>query len=154
MRRKPKKNTVLTQDVYKKKAMEDFLGSIGAEEIIREEKKTPEPRRAVKATPIRSADREDVLKTEETCVGIADIVQTTESDESGGINVLTIKLTDGTTKEFKVRNGYRGVGGGRGAPGKQGPKGDPASVSFRYEEETGKVYYRVSDAEVLDEEAF
>lgn len=154
MKRKPKKNAVLTQDAYKKLALDDFLGSIGAEEIVREEKKTPEPRQAVKAAPIRPADRADVPNLEEACVGIADIAQTTESDESGGINVLTIKLTDGTTKEFKVRNGYRGAGGGRGAPGKRGPQGDPPSLSFRFEEETGNVYWSVSDAEVLDEEAF
>lgn len=36
----------------------------------------------------------------------------------------------------------------------KGEKGDPPSLSFRFEEETGNVYWSVSDAEVLDEEAF
>lgn len=38
-------------------------------------------------------------------VGIASIVQTTESTESGGTNVITVTKTDGTTSTFNVRNG-------------------------------------------------
>lgn len=38
-------------------------------------------------------------------VGIASVVQTTESTESGGTNVITVTNTDGTTSTFKVRNG-------------------------------------------------
>lgn len=42
-------------------------------------------------------------------VGIASIVQTTESTESGGTNVITVTLSDGTSSTFNVRNGD-GVG--------------------------------------------
>lgn len=38
-------------------------------------------------------------------VGIASVVQTTESTVSGGTNVITVTNTDGTTSTFKVRNG-------------------------------------------------
>ena len=38
-------------------------------------------------------------------IGIQSIKQTTTSTESGGVNVLTIVLTDGTESTFEVRNG-------------------------------------------------
>lgn len=38
-------------------------------------------------------------------VGIASVVQTTESTVSGGTNVITVTKTDGTTSTFNVRNG-------------------------------------------------
>ena len=38
-------------------------------------------------------------------VGISSVVQTTESTESGGTNVITVTNTDGSTSSFKVRNG-------------------------------------------------
>lgn len=38
-------------------------------------------------------------------VGISSVVQTTESTESGGTNVITINKTDGTSSTFNVRNG-------------------------------------------------
>lgn len=43
-------------------------------------------------------------------VGIAS-VKTTGSSASGGVNVVTISLTDGTSSKFNVRNGYDGAAG-------------------------------------------
>lgn len=43
-------------------------------------------------------------------VGIASI-ETKASSASGGVNVVTVKLTDGTESGFKVRNGYDGAAG-------------------------------------------
>lgn len=43
-------------------------------------------------------------------VGIAS-VETTGSSASGGVNVVTITLTDGTSSKFNVRNGYDGAAG-------------------------------------------
>ena len=43
-------------------------------------------------------------------VGIASI-ETTGSSASGGVNVVTITLTDGTSSKFNVRNGYDGAAG-------------------------------------------
>ena len=43
-------------------------------------------------------------------VGIASI-ETKASSASGGVNVVTVKLTDGTESGFKVRNGYDGAVG-------------------------------------------
>ncbi len=43
-------------------------------------------------------------------VGIAS-VETTGSSASGGVNVVTISLTDGTSSKFNVRNGYDGAAG-------------------------------------------
>lgn len=38
-------------------------------------------------------------------VGISSVVQTTESTESGGTNVITVTKSDGTSSTFNVRNG-------------------------------------------------
>lgn len=43
-------------------------------------------------------------------VGIAS-VEATGSSASGGVNVVTITLTDGTSSKFNVRNGYDGAAG-------------------------------------------
>lgn len=48
--------------------------------------------------------------TEETS-GIESIEQTTTSEESGGINVITITTSDGNTTEFEIRNGQQGANG-------------------------------------------
>ena len=47
-------------------------------------------------------------------VGVQSITQTTTSTESGGINVITSTLTDGTTSTFQIRNGLRGEKGDKG----------------------------------------
>lgn len=44
-------------------------------------------------------------------VGIKSLEQTGESMESGGVNVWTAELTDGTRHDFHVRNGLGGGGG-------------------------------------------
>lgn len=49
-------------------------------------------------------------------VGIKSIEQTTTSAEPGGVNVITVTLTNGKTETFEVRNGYGTGGGGGNAP--------------------------------------
>ena len=53
--------------------------------------------------------------------GIESIEQTVTSDESGGINVVTITMSDSRTADFEVMNGKKGD---KGDKGDQGPKGD------------------------------
>ena len=50
-------------------------------------------------------------------VSIASVVQTTESQESGGENVITVTLSNGQTATFSVRNGAQGIQGIQGVPG-------------------------------------
>ena len=40
-----------------------------------------------------------------------DSITTTESDESGGNNTVTITLTNGASKSFNVKNGKNGADG-------------------------------------------
>lgn len=54
-------------------------------------------------------------------VGVDSIEQTTESTASGGVNIITITLSNGDTQTFAIRNG------GRGLPGAQGQQGNPGS---------------------------
>ena len=46
--------------------------------------------------------------------GIQSVEQTGISEESGGENIVTVTMTDGTTSQFRIRNGKQGV---KGAPG-------------------------------------
>jgi hypothetical protein len=126
MRRKPKRNIVLTQDVYKKTALEDFLNSIGAEEIVREERKPTESKQEKK-----TVSRTKIPYPREG-LSIADIYQVESSDEDDGKNILRIELTNGTVRDFVVKNGSKGntgftglggIRGPRGAVGPQGPQG-------------------------------
>lgn len=48
-------------------------------------------------------------------VGIQSIEQTTESSEDGGLNVVTVTMTDGQTANFFVKNGSKGGKGDAGA---------------------------------------
>lgn len=48
-------------------------------------------------------------------VGIQSIEQTTESSENGGLNVVTVTMTDGQTANFFVKNGSKGGKGDTGA---------------------------------------
>ena len=61
-------------------------------------------------------------------VGIKSVTQTTTSTADGGENVVTVELTDGTSSQFKVRNGSKG------SPGKDGNNGadgtDGAAAGF------------------------
>lgn len=58
-------------------------------------------------------------------VGITDIRQTSTSEEAYGQNVVTITLSDGTSKSFVVRNGGAGP---QGTTGPQGEKGDTGAT--------------------------
>lgn len=50
-------------------------------------------------------------------VGIASVIQTSSSSESGGTNIVTVTLTDGSKSTFGVRNGQQGNSGYSGAAG-------------------------------------
>ena len=43
--------------------------------------------------------------------GVRSIEQTQTSTEDNGVNIVTIYLTDGTSKTFEVRNGSKGSAG-------------------------------------------
>lgn len=52
--------------------------------------------------------------------GIKSIEQTSTSSEDGGLNTITVTLTDGETSTFEVRNGSKGS---QGTPGEKGESG-------------------------------
>lgn len=54
-------------------------------------------------------------------VGIKSIEQTTTETTDGGVNVITVTLTNGNKTTFAVRNGSKGV---KGDTGEKGDKGD------------------------------
>ena len=58
--------------------------------------------------------------------GIKSIEQTSTSSEDGGVNTITVTLTDGGTSTFEVRNGSKGS---QGNPGEKGEKGESAAQS-------------------------
>ena len=60
--------------------------------------------------------------------GILDITQTTASSEDDGFNIVTVRLTDGSSVEFKIKNGSKGSTGAKGDQGIQGPKGDTGPI--------------------------
>ena len=53
-------------------------------------------------------------------IGIQSVEQTTTSTVDGGINVITVTKTDGTSSTFTVRNGSKGSTGATGAAGEDG----------------------------------
>ena len=55
--------------------------------------------------------------------GIESIEQTVTSEESGGVNVITVTTSDGTTTDFQVRNGIQGATGPKGDQGNSGYSG-------------------------------
>jgi len=55
--------------------------------------------------------------------GIESIEQTVTSEESGGVNVITVTTSDGATTDFQVRNGMRGATGPKGDQGNSGYSG-------------------------------
>ena len=63
--------------------------------------------------------------------GILDITQTTVSSEDDGFNIVTVRLTDGSNMEFKIKNGSKGSAGEKGDQGIQGPKGDTGEQGVR-----------------------
>ena len=58
-------------------------------------------------------------------VGIQWVKQTTTSNIDGGENVVDVRLTNGTTYSFSIKNGSKGSPGDIGPEGIPGPKGDP-----------------------------
>lgn len=63
-------------------------------------------------------------------VGIESVEQTTTSNASGGKNVITITLTDGTTSTFTVYNGAVGARGEQGLPGENGNDGEDGKDGY------------------------
>lgn len=55
--------------------------------------------------------------------GIESIEQTVTSEESGGVNVITVTTSDGATTNFQVRNGIQGATGPKGDQGNSGYSG-------------------------------
>lgn len=76
---------------------------------------------------IASLEKNGVGKPGKDGVGIESVDQTTTSTTDGGINIVTVKKTDGSSSTFEVRNGSKGSKGDTGATGPQGPKGDTGS---------------------------
>lgn len=58
-------------------------------------------------------------------VGIRSVTQEVVSEESGGENVVAVKLTDSSSYRFTVRNGKQGAKGDAGLPGAKGDPGEP-----------------------------
>lgn len=58
--------------------------------------------------------------------GIKSIEQTSTSSEDGGVNTITVTLTDGEASTFEVRNGSKGS---QGIPGEKGEKGESGAQS-------------------------
>ena len=76
----------------------------------------------------------------------------TKGNVKGNINAVYGK--DGLSAyEIAVKNGFEGTEQEWMASLK-GEKGNTLSVSFRYDEETGNLYYSAEDAEILDEVEF
>ena len=63
--------------------------------------------------------------------GILDVTQTTISSEDDGFNIVTVRLTDGSSMEFKIKNGSKGSTGEKGIQGLKGEKGDPGYTPRR-----------------------
>lgn len=65
----------------------------------------------------------NISQEEEDRPYIVDLQQTVESTESGGINTWTATMSDGTFRQFNVRNGQKGEDGEDGQDGKDGKDG-------------------------------
>lgn len=64
-------------------------------------------------------------------IGIQSVEQTATSTEDGGINVITVTKTDGTSSMFTVRNGSKGSTGATGATGAPGAAGEDGYTPVR-----------------------
>lgn len=83
-------------------------------------------------TPIKTLNGHELVdvgarKMIEDAVTIESVSQTTTSSADGGTNVLTVKLSDGTSTKFNVKNGSKGSTGATGSQGPKGDKGDTGS---------------------------
>lgn len=85
--------------------------------------------------------------------GILDITQTTASSEDDGFNIVTVRLTDGSSMEFKIKNGSKGSTGEKGDQGIQGPKGDRGIQGPQGEkgEKANKEYKGLKDSREIKE---
>jgi hypothetical protein len=98
--------------------------------------------------PPRPSDKKsDAPKTnlpyQREALAIADIYQAESSNEAEGENILRVELTNGTYRDFVVKNGPKGdpgmtglggIRGPRGAQGSQGPKGEKGDKGDRGEQ--------------------
>ncbi len=94
------------------------------------EPSAPPPRRAQEE---KKAAPQVNLPYRREALAIADIYQAESSNEAEGENILRVELTNGTYRDFVVKNGPKGdpgmtglggIRGPRGAQGSQGPKGE------------------------------
>ena len=69
--------------------------------------------------------------------GIKSIEQTSTSSEDGGVNTITVTLTDGGTSTFEVRNGSKGS---QGNPGEKGESA--AQPDWNQNDETAPDYVK------------
>ena len=88
--------------------------------------------------------------------GIKSIEQTSTSSEDGGVNTITVTLTDGGTSTFEVRNGSKGS---QGNPGEKGEKGESAAQPDWDQDDftaldyiKNRPFYKVEDYTLLKEE--
>ena len=77
-------------------------------------------------------------------VGIQSVEQTTTSTVDGGVNVVTVTKTDGTSTTFEVRNGSQGNTGPAGADGKAGSDGADG-----YTPQRGVDYWTAEDQQTI-----
>ena len=78
-------------------------------------------------------------------------IATTESLKG---DLYAVFARDGKSAyEIAVKNGFDGTEA-EWVASLKGEKGNTPSITFRYDEETGNLYYSVKDAEVLDEVKF
>lgn len=81
-------------------------------------------------------------------VGIREVKQTTTSTVSGGKNVITVYLTDGTSHTFTVYNGQKGADGTGGGSGGTGTDG--VSVTGAEVNDDGYLLITLSTGEVIN----
>lgn len=79
-------------------------------------------------------DGED-SETGTNTVGITSIEQTVTSKEDGGVNEVTVTMSDGTTSVFQIRNGSKGSVGRAGI----------SVVAIGYDAQIGKWYWEADD---------
>ena len=79
-------------------------------------------------------------------VSVASVEQTTESTDDGGMNEITVTLSDGKQSKIRIRNGSKGIQGKQGIQGIQGEKGADGHTP-----EKGIDYYTEADkTEIVD----
>lgn len=78
-----------------------------------------------------------------TLVSVSSVEQTTTSSTDGGVNVVTVTLTDGTKSTVRIKNGSKGDKGDTGAQGIQGIQGEKGDTGEKGEKgdkgDTGEV---------------